>query len=545
MSALATVPAVPGLAGTDDRAMMLIAFLAFIGLSLLLCVLVGPETDETSDFYVGSRSLSPVQNALALAGDYISAATLLGSCGLVALAGYDGISVAVSSCLAVGGFLLLARPLRNAGRYTLGDLFALRTPGPTARIAAAVATLAFCVPFLVVQLAGAGKATALLLGLADLGAQQVCTVFIGAVMICYAVLGGMKGTSLVQILKVAVVFTTMAVLAAVVLHHYHWSAGALLDAAAKGSGRPGGYFEAGQVMGSSLVGQLDFLGSQLSIVLGGACMPHIVMRINMAADGAAARRATGYTVVVIAVYSLFVVIAGLGASGVVGGRVIRSVDSNGQTALMLLAGALEGDTSGLGGSVLFTAVACTVFVTVLAVVAGITLAAAAALAHDIHAHVVRRGGLCEGAEIRSARWAAAVIGGLGIVLAVAVQGRNLESLIYLSLTAAGGAVLPACLYTLFWSRFNRTGLLWTVHGGLVCTLALYVSSAAFSGTAASLLPGLDIHWIALQSTGLIAIPAGFALGWAGTVLGRPERTAAGEPGTVDWDARVIAGVGAD
>ncbi|MFE8957450.1 cation acetate symporter [Streptomyces massasporeus] len=531
--------------GTDDRAMMLIAFLSFIGLSLLLCVLAGPESDETADFYVGSRSLPPMQNALVLAGEYISAATLMSTCGLVALAGYDGISVVISSCLAVGGFLLLARPLRNAGRYTLGDLFALRTKAPTARIAAAVATLAFCVPFLVVQLAGAGKATALVLGRTNLGTQQVCTVFIGAVMICYAVLGGMKGTSLVQILKVAVVFTTMAVLAAVVLDHYHWSPGALLDAADEGSGRPGDYFEAGQAMGSSLVGRLDFLGLQLSIVLGGACMPHIVMRINTAADGAAARRATAYTLSVITVYSLFVAIAGLGASGVVGGRVIQSVDSGGQTALMLLAGALEGDTSGLGGSVLFTAVACTVFVTVLAVVAGITLAAAAALAHDIRAHVVRRGRLSEGGEIRTARWAAVVVGALGIGMAVGGQAHNLQSLMHLSLTVAGGVVLPACLYTLFWSRYNRTGLLWTVHGGLACVLALYVSSAAFSGTPASLLPALDVHWIALQSTGLIAIPAGFLLGWVGTLRGRRGKAAAEETDTAGWEERVVMGTGVE
>ncbi|MEU6200990.1 cation acetate symporter [Streptomyces sp. NPDC047061] len=544
MNALSAASLVPGTTGAHDRTITLTAFLAFVGLSLLLCVVAGPEADETDDFYVGNRSLSPLQNALALAGDYISAATLLGTCGLVALAGYDGIASAVSGCLAVGGFLLLARPLRNAGRYTLGDILALRSPGNASRIAAAAATLAFCVPFLVVQLAGAGRATALLLGMADLGAQQVCTVFIGVVMICFAVLGGMKGTSLVQIVKVAVVLATMAVLAVVVLGHYHWSAGALLDAAAEGSGRPGGYFQAGQAMGSSLTGRLDFLGLQLSVVLGGACMPHIVMRINTVTDGAAARRVTRHAVTVIAVYSLLVVVAGLGAAGVVGGGTIRAADSNGQTALMLLAGVLEGDTSGLGGSVLFTAAACAVFVTVLAVVSGITLAAAAALAHDVHTHVVRRGVLSGDQEIRTARWASGAVGGLGVVLAVAVQGRDLQSLIHLSLTAAGAAVLPACLYTLFWSRYNRTGLLWTVHGGLLCTFALYLSSAAFSGTPTSLLPSLDVHWIALQSTGLIAIPAGFVLGWAGTVLGRRGNPAAPEADPVAWRERVVLGAGA-
>ena len=530
---------------TQDRAMTLIAFLAFIGLSLLLCVLAGPETGETADFYTGNRSLTPVQNALALAGDYISAATLLGSCGLVALAGYDGITAVVSSCLAVGAFLLLARPLHHTGRYTLGDILALRAPGPAARIAAATATLAFCVPFLGVQLTGAGQATALLIGFTEPGAQQVCTAFIGAVMICYATLGGMKGTSLVQILKVAVVFTTMAALAVVVFAHYHWSMNALLDAAAHGSGRGDAYFASGQAAGDTLGGRLDFVGLQLSIVLGGACMPHIVMRINSAADGAAARRSSRHTVLLIGVYSLFVVIAGLGAAGVVGDRAIRSADPSGQAALMLLANALGGDTSGLGGNVLFTAVACTIFVSVLAVVAGITLTAAAALAHDVHAQVVRRGRLSEGGEIAAARWAAVGIGGLGILLAVAVQGDNLQSLIQLALTVSGATVLPACLYSLFWSRFNRTGLLWTVYGGLAVTLAAYISSAAFSGTPTSLLPGLDIHWVSLQSTGLVAIPAGFALGWTGSRLARRGAFAAGADGEAAWQKRVLTGAGAE
>lgn len=519
MNTLTSRPLAAGLADMDDRALTLTAFLGFIAVSLLLCVLAGPEGDA-ADFYAGNRSLAPWQNALALAGDYISAATLLGACGLVAQAGYDGISLAVSGCLAVGGILLLARPLRDAGCYTLGDIFALRAPGPAARIAAAVATVAFCLPFLVLQLAGAGKVTALLLGFTSAGVQQACTVFVGAVMIGFAVLGGMKGTSLVQILKVVVVLATLALLAAVVLDHYHWRPGALLAAAAEGSGHPDGYFEPGTAMGSTLTGRLDFFGLQLSIVLGVACMPHIVMRLGTAVHGAAARRATMYTVFVIAVYSLFVVIAGLGAAGIVGTSAIRAVDRDGQAALMLLAAALEGDT-GPGGGLISTVVACAVFVTVLALVAGITLTAAATLAHDVHVHVVYRGQFSSRGEVRTARWTAAAVGSVGILLSMAVQQSYLQSLVHLSLTLAASTVLPACLYTLFWKRYDRTGLLWTVYGGLLCTLALYVASTAFSGTPASLLPDFDIHILPLQSPGLIAIPAGFTLGWAGSLgIGR-------------------------
>ncbi|MGW4223273.1 sodium/solute symporter [Streptomyces bauhiniae] len=530
---------VPG--GSDDRAMVLAAFLAFIVLSLLLCVLAGTEGDTTADFYTGSRSLTPVQNALALTGDYISAAALLGVSGLVAVAGYDGISLAVSSCLAVGVFLLLAGPLRNAGRYTLGDILAPRSPGSSSRIAAATATLAVCLPFLVLQLAGAGSATALLLGLAGPGAEQACTVFVGVLMICYTVLGGMRGTSLVQIAKVAVVFTTMVLLALLVLRHHDFDPGALLTAAERGSGLHDRYFEPGHATGDSALGRLDFLSLQLSVVLGGACMPHILMRVNSAADGATARRATRYAIALMAVFFLCVVIAGLGAAGVVGGRQIRAVDGSGQLALPLLAGELGGGTSGLAGSVLHTAVACSVFVTVLAVVAGIALSAAAALAHDLHAHAARGGRMSERQEVRSARWSVGAVGGLGILLAAMAQGRNLQSLTYLALTLAASTILPACLYGLFWSRYNRTALLWTVYGGVLCTTALYLCSLSFSGTPASLLPGHDFHLIGLQSTAVVAIPVGFLLGWVGGTVGRRARPM-NEPGAdLRWRERVLVG----
>ncbi|MBW1596088.1 cation acetate symporter [Streptomyces sp. JJ38] len=504
-----------GAVDAQERELVLISFLAFVALSLLLCVMAGPEGDDTADFYAGNRSLSPRKNALALAGDYLSAATLLGTSGFVALSGYDGMALAVATALALGGLLLVAGPLRRAGGYTLGDVFALRSPGPAARIAAAVIALAISLPFLVVQLSAAGRATALLIGLGNPGAEQVCTAFIGVLMVFYTVLGGMKGTSLVQIVKVTVAFTTMAALAVWVLQHFDWSPAALLAAAAQGSGSPDTYLDPGRALGTDATGRLDFLGLQLSIVLGGACMPHILMRIGTAGSGAAAREATQRAVTLVAVFCCFVVIAGLGAAAVVGGRAITAVDGSGQASLMLLAAELG---EGKAGSALFVAVACTVFVTVLAVVAGIALSAAAALAHDVYAHAVRGDRATERDRVRAARWSVAAVGSLSVVVTVTLQGYNVQGLIHLTLSLAAATVLPACLYGMFWRRFNRTGLLCTVYGGLLCTVVLFLVSAAFSGSPDSLLPDRDLQWIGLRSTALLAIPAGFLLGWAGSLL---------------------------
>ncbi|MFF3070489.1 cation acetate symporter [Kitasatospora sp. NPDC057936] len=532
-------PATPG-AGTQT--MVLIAFLVFVGVTLLLCVLVGPEGDETADFYTANRTLTPFQNGLALSGDYISAATLLGTTGIVAVNGYDGVTLALSTALSLGVLLLLAQPLRNAGRYTLGDVLALRADGAAPRIAAAVVTLAVSLPFLVVQLSSAGTATALMLGLTHSGVQQFCTVLVGMLMVCYTVLGGMKGTSLVQIVKVVLTLGTVLVVVLSVLARFHWDVDALLAAAAKGSGRADAYLRPGLRFGDSAEGWLNFVGLHLTVVLGASCMPHMIMRVNASPTGAAARRSTRHAVGMVGAFCLAVVVLGLGAVALLGGRLISAVDPNGQAALLLLAGNLQGGTGTTAGGALFTAVACAVFVTVLAVVAGITLAAAAALAHDVAACAVRRGRMTQVAEVRAVRWSVGAVGAVGIALAVAAQGYNLQFLSSLAVTVAASAVLPALVYSLFWSRYNRTGLLWTVYGGLLASVGLQLFSPTVSGAPDALFPNVDFHWFPLQMPGVVSVPAAFLLGWAATAR---SRRGDGEPEFHEVQTRTLLGADAE
>ncbi|MGW2746568.1 sodium/solute symporter [Streptomyces sp. NPDC001450] len=533
--------------GSGAQTAVLVSFLAFAGLSLLLCVLAAPERDEVADFYAANRSLTPFQAAIALVGGYMSAATLLSTTGLVAVVGYDGLVLVLSTSLALGVLLILAGPLRNAGRFTIGDILALRMPGAAPRIAAALATLAVSLPFLVVQLSGVGSATALLIGLENPGAQKACIVFVGTLMICYPVLGGMRGTSVVQILKVVIVFGAVAAVAVLVLNRFHWNVNALLAAATRGSGRPDVYLHSGLQLGQDPAGRLDFFGTQLTVVLGLAVMPHMITQINSVADGAAARRASRYALTAISVFCLLVVIAGLGAAALVGDRTITAVDPKGQMSLLLLAGGLEGGTANAAGSALFTAVACAVFVAVLGVVAGAALSAAAALAHDVHAHAVRRGRLTEMREIRSARWSGVGIGGLSILLATLSQGYNVNFLSSLALAVAASSVLPAVVYTLFWQRYNRTGLLWTVYGGLATSIGLNVFSPAVSGTPFALFPHNDFHWYPMQTPGVVSIPTAFLLGWVGSVVARGRRADDGqaEPGYAEAEFGILTGVGGD
>jgi cation/acetate symporter len=507
---------------------------------------VGPEGNKVADFYTANRTLTPIQNALALSGDYISAATLIGTTGVVALDGYDGFALALSTVLALGVLLVLARPMRNAGRYTLGDILATRAEGSAPRIAAAVATLAISLPFLIVQLSGAGSATALLLGLTSPGAQQFCTALIGVLMICYTVLGGMKGTSLVQIVKVLLTLGTVLAVALVVISHFNWNLGSLLSAAAQGSGNAGAYLHPGLQLGSSASGRLNFIGLQLTVVLGASVMPHMVMRVNASPNGSAARRSTRYAIGMVGAFCLGVVVIGLGASALIGAKIITFVNPNGQGSLLLLGASLLGGTGTGAGSALFTAVACAVYVTVLAVVAGITLAAAAALAHDVAAHAVRHGKMSQTNEVRTVRWSVLAVGAVGILLSIAAQGYNVQFMSSFAVAVAASAVLPALVYSLFWKGYNKTGLLWTVYGGLLVAVFLQAFSPTVSGSPFALFPTLDFHWFPLQTPGLISVPAAFLLGWAGSARGR-RRTAHVAPGTdfVSVQSRVLLGTDVD
>lgn len=512
----------PASLGSSAPTAVLIAFLVFVGSSLLLCVLVGPDDDRVANFYTANRTLTPFQNGLALSGDYISAATLLGTTGIVALAGYDGFALAFSTVLGLGVLLLLAQPMRNAGRYTLGDILELRAGGPAPRIASAVATLAVSLPFLVVQLSGAGSATAMLLGYTNDGAQQLCIALIGVLMVCYTLFGGMKGTSLMQIVKVVLTLGAVVVVVISVLSRFHWDLDALLTAAGKGSGRPGDYLHPGLEFGSSTEGRLNFVGLHLTVVLGAACMPHMIMRVSASPSGASARRSSHYAIGIVGAFLLAVVVLGLGAAAVVGGRLITAVNPNGQGALLLLGASLHGGVGTTAGSALFTVVACAVFVTVLAVVAGITLAAAAGLAHDLCAHALRRGRLSQAGEVRAVRWSVVAVGGVGIVLAIAAQGYNVQFLSSLAVAVAASAVLPALVYSLFWSRFNRTGLLWTVYGGTSLLDRTRLLLADRLRLAVRALPAHRLPLVPLADAGVGLGAGGIPAGMGGQRPGRAQ-----------------------
>lgn len=524
-SALPVSPGIRGgvtLAADSAQAMSLVAFTAVVTLTLLLCVMTGPDRDNLGEFYTGYGALSPMRNGLAIAGDYISAATVLGTGGIIALLGYDGVVLALSTALSLMLLMfLLAEPLRNAGQFTMGDVLARRMPGRAVRITACAATLAALIPLMLVQLAGAGDLLSFILGFSGEGVKTACVVALGALMISYAAIGGMKGTALIQILKIVMLLGSGVVIAALVLRRFDWDLGALLAAAEKGSGVGPAFLQSGLQFAGGPHPGLDMISSELTVVLGGACLPHVTMRMYTARSAPEIRRSMSWAVSLVALFVLIITIVGFGATAMIGRAAIAQADPQGNTAYLLGSKAVFGVNASTFETLIFTSVTTAIFLTLLASVAGMILACANSLAHDVFAHLRLRKELTARREMTLARVSALAIGGLAIVLAVMVQHHNLQPLVTLSFCLGASALAPALVYSLFWRRYTRRGLLWTLIGGTLGSIILMTGTNLVSGSPTSAFPDHDFNWFPFTTTGIASIPLGFLLGWLGTVTSGP------------------------
>ncbi|WNO70849.1 MULTISPECIES: sodium/solute symporter [unclassified Streptomyces] len=502
---------------TEAQTMSLVAFIAVITVTLLLCVMTGPDRDDLDEFYTGFRSLSPMQSGLAIAGDYISAASVLGTIGVISLVGQDGLVLALSTALSLVLLMfLLAEPLRNAGRFTMGDVLTRRAPSPAVRITACIVTLVALFPLLIFQLAGAGDLLAFVLGIDAAGFKTGSIVLLGLLMIIYAAIGGMKGTAFIQLVKTLVLLAAALAIAALVLYRFDFSVPSLLDAAARGSGAGEAYLTPGLQFGGD---GLDLISTQLTVVLGAACLPHITMRMFSSRSAPAVRRSMSWAVSTVVVMGLLSAVIGFGAAALVGRQQITLSDPQGKTSILLVSQAVMGESVSSFETLLFTVMATAIFLTLLASVAGITLACANSLAHDLITNGLRRRQqLRAGTEMMLARATAALVGLAAIVLAAASRHWNLQAMVTLSFCLGASAVAPALVYSLFWQRFNRAGLLASMIGGAVSVLILITGTTLVSGSPQAIFPDQDFTWFPYTTTGLVSIPVGFLAGWLATRL---------------------------
>ncbi|MEJ8637903.1 cation acetate symporter [Streptomyces sp. NPDC006475] len=526
----------------DHQTLALLLFSAFIAVTLGITTWVSRNRHGSAEeFYAGGRLFSPMENGFAIAGDYMSAASFLGISGLIALYGYDGMLYSVGFLVAwLVVLLFVAELVRNCGRFTLADVIASRMRERPVRIASGTSSVTVSVLYLVAQMVGAGSLVALLLGGTSEAAQSWTVIGVGALMVIYVSFGGMRATTWIQIVKAVLLMAGAIAMTLLVLARFHGDVNQLLNTAAERSGHGKDFLAPGLRYGGDWTARLDFISLGLALVLGTAGLPHILSRFYTVPTARAARRSVVWSIGLIGSFYLMTIVLGFGAAAVLGTEEVRASNAAGNTAVPLLALDLGGGAGSTGGTVLFAVVAAVAFATILAVVAGITLASSASVAHDLYASLKRRHAK-QRSEVAVARLAAAGIGAVAIALGLLARDLNVAFLVGLAFAVAASANLPVLLYSLFWRNFTTRGAVWSVYGGLLPAMLLVVLSPVVSGSPESLFPGVDFHVFPLQNPGVISIPLGFLAGWIGTVTSSEPPDDARHAET---EVRALTGAGA-
>ncbi|MEU2082011.1 cation acetate symporter [Streptomyces albus] len=528
---------------SEHRPLIITLFSLFVVITLAVTVWAGRRTKDATDFYAGGRQFSGFQNGLAISGDYMSAASFLGIAGAIALSGYDGFLYSIGFLVAwLVALLLVAEPLRNSGRYTMGDVLAYRMRQRPVRTAAGVSTIIVSIFYLLAQMVGAGALVALLLGITGEAGKNLIVVFVGIIMILYVTIGGMKGTTWVQMIKACLLIGGTVIITVLVFHKFNWNLSTLLGAAAENSGKGAAFLEPGLKYGATATSKIDFLSLGIALVLGTAGLPHILIRFYTVPTAKAARKSVNWAIGIIGVFYLMTIALGFGAAALLTPKTITDSNAAGNTAAPLLAQEIGGGADSTGGAVLLAMISAVAFATILAVVAGLTLASSSSFAHDLYANVIRKGQATEKEEVKAARVSAVIIGAVAIGLGIFAGKLNVAGLVALAFAVAASANLPTLLYSLFWKRFTTTGALWSIYGGLVSSVLLVFFSPVVTGKETSMFPGVDFAWFPLENPGLISIPLGFLLGWVGSLLSRDE--AAGGKKYAELEIRSMTGLGA-
>lgn len=510
-------------------------FLGFVLVTLVVVIRASKSTATAADYYAGGRSFSGTQNGLAIAGDYLSAASFLGIVGAIALQGYDGFLYSIGFFVAwLVALLLIAEPLRNTGKFTMADVLSFRLRQRPVRVAASTSTLAVTFFYLLAQMAGAGALVSLLLGISSKAGQSLVIVIVGVIMIVYVLVGGMKGTTWVQIIKACLLVTGVAVMTVWILAMFGFNLSAILGAAVETNNNPA-MLEPGLKYGVSEISKLDFISLGLALVLGAAGLPHVLMRFYTVPTAKEARKSVVWAITLIGLFYLFTLVLGFGAAALIGADRIKSAPGGVNSAAPLLA-------YELGGSVLMGLIAAVAFATILAVVAGLAITASASFAHDIYTSVIKKGNSDPRQELRVAKTTVVVIGLISIAGGIGAQGQNVAFLVALAFAVAASANLPTILYSLYWKRFTTRGAVWSMYGGLILSVVLIVFSPVMSGSETSMIPGADFAIYPLSNPGIISIPASFLLGFLGSVTERRREDPLKQS---EMEVRSLTGVGAE
>jgi cation/acetate symporter len=497
----------------------LLMFLIFIVITLVITYWAARRSSGASNYFAAGRRITGWQNGIAVAGDYMSAASFLGIAGIIAFQGYDGFMYSVGWLVAyLTVLLIVAEPLRNAGKYTMADVLAYRLRPRPVRAMAALSTLTVSTFYMIAQMVGAGTLVALLLKGSGI-TYNVAVVMVGMLMVAYVVFGGMLATTWVQIVKAILLMGGTILLSTLVLAHFDFSFAKFFDAIShvEDAGKTVNFLQPG-LRYKPPYGALDLISLGLALIFGTAGLPHILVRFYTVPDAKTARVSVVWAMAIIGSFYIMTTFLGFGAATIVGKGFIAGNGGINMSAPLL--------AQKLAGDVFFAFISAIAFATILAVVAGLTISASTSFAHDLYSNVIRhKQPTTAQQEVRVARITAFVVGAVSIAIAIVLGPTfNVAFLVGLAFAVAASANLPVIVLSIFWRRFTTEGAVAGLATGLLSSLVLIVISPSIMGVDGPAVAASARHLIQmrpifpLENPGIVSIPLGFLGAVIGTLM---------------------------
>jgi len=551
--ALAAAPALSG--AVEQQALNLTAiymFVAFVAGTLGITYWAAKRTRTASDFYTAGGGITGFQNGLAIAGDYMSAASFLGISGLVFASGYDGLIYSI-------GFLvgwpiimfLIAEQIRNLGKFTFADVSSYRFGQTQIRTMAAISSLVVVSFYLIAQMVGAGKLIQLLFGLD----YWMAVVIVGILMMVYVIFGGMTATTWVQIIKAVLLLCGATFMAGSALYYFGFSPEEMFRQAVEHHPKA----DAIMSPGSLVKDPINAISLGLALMFGTAGLPHILMRFFTVPDAKEARKSVFYATGFIGYFYILTFIIGFAAIVLLAQHPEffkpSALAADGSVLKDQLVSGINGGTNmvairlaeAVGGNLFLGFISAVAFATILAVVSGLTLAGASAISHDLYANVIARGRSNETTEIRVSKFATFGLGLVAIGLGIAFESQNVAFMVGLAFAIAASANFPVLVASIFWSKMTTRGALIGGFAGLLSAFVLTVLSKAVWGDVLGHVgaDGKPVGLFFLDNPAIISIPVSFICIWFFSRFDYSER------GKIDRDAypaqriRCETGIGAE
>jgi cation/acetate symporter len=518
--------------GHTQNTAAIIMFLLFVAGTLGITYWAAQRTKTAKDFYTAGGGITGFQNGLAIAGDYMSAASFLGISALVYLNGFDGLIYSIGFLVGWPVILfLIAERLRNLGKYTFADVASYRLSQTPIRTLSALGALSVVLLYLIAQMVGAGQLITLLFGLP----YEYAVVLVGILMIMYVAFGGMLATTWVQIIKAVLLLSGATFIAVMVLYQYGFSIEALFVHAIEVHPKEAAIMYPGGLVSDPI----SAISLGIALMLGTAGLPHILMRFFTVGNAKEARKSVFYATGFIGYFYILTFIIGFGAVVLVGTNPHYLtpegglIGGNNMAAVHL--------SHAVGGDIFLGFISAVAFATILAVVAGLTLAGASAISHDLYASVIMRGKVNEIQEMRISKIAVIVLGGLAIYLGIAFEQQNVAFMVGLAFAIAASANFPVLFLSMFWSQLTTRGAL---LGGLL-GLSTAVILVILSPVVWVDILGYESAIFPYKYPALFSVTVAFVGIWFFSITDNSERAKIDRAAFEAQDFRCQTGIGAE